>query len=176
MTKKPQNSQVCDSLGPKYIASTGNNRQGVGGAEAASIKMTNDSGERCTFKHLESGLTRLESEGKLEVTVGEKQSEGPCIVLHTPNGDLDISVRDGFIALKGTNIVLDAADSIVMKASKIQIGDDKQTQQVVLAGQKIDGKCKSGNLSEVLLTNSVLAAFSGSPAFDLIKKSFTGLA
>ena len=121
--------------------------------------MTNDSGERVTFKHLESSLTRLESEGMLEVTVGEKTSEGPSIILHTPNGDLDISVRDGFIALKGTNIVFDATDSIVMKASKIQIGDDKQTQQVVLAGQKIDGKCKSGNLADVLKSSSTLLAF-----------------
>ena len=171
MPKKPQNSQVVDSLGPDLLISTGNNRQGVGGAEAASIKMTNDSGERVTFKHLESSLTRLESEGMLEVTVGEKSSEGPSIILHTPNGDLDISVRDGFIALKGTNIVFDATDSIVMKASKIQIGDDKQTQQVVLAGQKIDGKCKSGNLADVLKSSSTLLAFSGSPALDLVRKS-----
>ena len=171
-----QEGQVCDSLGPKYIASTGNTIQGVGGAEAASIKMTNDSGERVTFKHLESGLTRLESEGMLEVTVGEKSSEGPSIILHTPNGDLDISVRDGFIALKGTNIVLDAADSIVMKASKIQIGDEKQTQQIVLAAQKIDGKCKSGSLAAALKTDSTLTAFAGSFVTDQVESLISGVA
>ena len=176
MTKKSQEAQAYDQLSAYCLISTRDDNQGVGGREAAAIKMTNGSGERCTFKHLESGLTRLESEGNLEITVGEKASEGPTIVINTPNGDVDICVRDGHICLKGTDINLEAKDSIVMKASKIQIGDDKQTQQVVLAGQKIDGKCKSGNLSEVLLTNSVLAAFSGSPAFDLIKKSFTGLA
>ena len=164
-------AQVIKGLTPKCVLEASSPDVGVGGAEAASIKMTNDSGERVTFKHLESSLTRLESEGMLEVTVGEKSSEGPSIILHTPNGDLDISVRDGFIALKGTNIVLDAADSIVMKASKIQIGDDKQTQQVVLAGQKIDGECKSGNLADVLKSSSTLLAFSGSPALDLVRKS-----
>ena len=171
-----QEGQACDSLGPKYICSTGNIRQGVGGAEAASIKMTNDSGERVTFKHLESSLTRLESEGMLEVTVGEKSSEGPSIILHTPNGDLDISVRDGFIALKGTNIVFDATDSIVMKASKIQIGEGNPTSQISIAAQRVECATSAGNLSEVLLSNSALAAFSGSPAFDLLKKSFLGLA
>lgn len=171
-----QEGQACDSLGPKYICSTGNTRQGVGGAEAASIKMTNDSGERVTFKHLESSLTRLESEGMLEVTVGEKSSEGPSIILHTPNGDLDISVRDGFIALKGTNIVLDAADSIVMKASKIQIGDEKQTQQIVVAGQKVEYKTKSGNLAAALKTDSTLTAFAGSFVTDQVESLISGVA
>lgn len=165
-----QEGQACDSLGPKYICSTGNTRQGVGGAEAASIKMTNDSGERVTFKHLESSLTRLESEGMLEVTVGEKSSEGPSIILHTPNGDLDISVRDGFVALKGTNIVFDATDSIVMKASKIQIGDEKQTQQVVIAGQKTEVKSKKGNLAAAIKTDSVLTSFAGSFVSDTVEE------
>jgi len=138
--------------------------------------MTNDSGERVTFKHLESGLTRLESEGMLEVTVGEKSSEGPSIILHTPNGDLDISVRDGFIALKGTNIVFDATDSIVMKASKIQIGDEKQTQQVVLAGQKAEIKSKKGNLAAAIKTDSVLASFAGSFVSDKVEDLISGAA
>ena len=171
-----QEGQAIDQLGPKCLISTGDYNQGVGGREAAAIKMTNGSGERCTFKHLESGLTRLESEGNLEITVGEKASEGPTIVINTPNGDVDICVRDGHICLKGTDITLDAKDSIVMKASKIEIGEGNPTSQISIAAQRVECATSAGNLSEVLLSNSALAAFSGSPAFDLLKKSFLGLA
>ena len=171
-----QEKQAYEQFGPDLLISTGDYNQGVGGREAAAIKMTNGSGERCTFKHLESGLTRLESEGNLEITVGEKASEGPTIVINTPNGDVDICVRDGHICLKGTDITLDAKDSIVMKASKIEIGEGNPTSQISIAAQRVECATSAGNLSEVLLSNSALAAFSGSPAFDLLKKSFTGLA
>ena len=176
MTKKHQEAQAYDQLSAYCLISTRDDNQGVGGREAAAIKMTNGSGERCTFKHLESGLTRLESEGNLEITVGEKASEGPTIVINTPNGDVDICVRDGHICLKGTDITLDAKDSIVMKASKIEIGEGNPTSQISIAAQRVECATSAGNLSEVLLSNSALAAFSGSPAFDLLKKSFTGLA
>jgi hypothetical protein len=175
MTNKHQEAQAYEQFGPDLLISTGDDNQGVGGREAAAIKMTNGSGERCTFKHLESGLTRLESEGNLEITVGEKASEGPTIVINTPNGDVDICVRDGHICLKGTDITLDAKDSIVMKASKIEIGEGNPTSQISIAAQRVECATSAGNLSEVLLSNSALAAFSGSPAFDLLKKSF-GLA
>tara|TARA_B100001758_G_scaffold76594_1_gene64740 strand:+ start:45 stop:569 length:525 start_codon:yes stop_codon:yes gene_type:complete len=171
-----QEKQAYEQFGPDLLISTGDYNQGVGGREAAAIKMTNGSGERCTFKHLESGLTRLESEGNLEITVGEKASEGPTIVINTPNGDVDICVRDGHICLKGTDITLDAKDSIVMKASKIEIGEGNPTSQISIAAQRVECATSAGNLSEVLLSNSALAAFSGSPAFDLLKKSFLGLA
>ena len=175
MTKKHQEGQAVDQLSAYCLISTRDDNQGVGGREAAAIKMTNGSGERCTFKHLESGLTRLESEGNLEITVGEKASEGPTIVINTPNGDVDICVRDGHICLKGTDITLDAKDSIVMNASKIKIGEGNPTSQISIAAQRVECATSAGNLSEVLLSNSALVAFSGSPVFDSLKKSF-GLA
>ena len=175
MVDSNQYTQAYKQFGAKLLASAGDQTQGVGGREAAAIKMTNGSGERCTFKHLESGLTRLESEGNLEITVGEKASEGPTIVINTPNGDVDICVRDGHICLKGTDITLDAKDSIVMNASKIKIGEGNLTSQITIAAQRVECATSAGNLSEVLLSNSALVAFSGSPAFDSLKKSF-GLA
>ena len=123
--------QVIKSLGPKCILETGSPDVGVGGIEAASLKMTNESGERFTVKHLETGLARVESEGRLEVVVGEKLDEGQSLVVHTPHGDIDFKVEDGFFKVKATNICFEAEDSIVFKASKMQIGDEKQTQQIV---------------------------------------------
>ena len=171
-----QEGQVCESYGPKLLLSTGNTNQGVGGAEAASIKMTNDAMERVTFKHLESGLTRLEAENTFEVTVGEKAGEGTTIEINVLNGDIDINVRNGHLGLKGPNITLDASDSIVMKASKIQIGDEKQTQQVVIAGQKTEVKSKKGNLAAAIKTDSVLASFAGSFVTDQVESLISGAA
>ena len=165
-----QEGQVIDQLGPKCLISTGDYSQGVGGRESAAIKMTNDSGERCTFKHLESGLTRLESEGNLEVIAGEKSSEGPTIKVITPHGDIDFKVEEGFFKVKATNICFEAEDSIVMKASKMQIGDEKQTNQIVIAAQKVEMKAKKGNLAAALKTDSVLASFAGSLVSDTVEE------
>ena len=161
--------QVINCLGPKCIIETGSQENGVGGIEAASIKMTNGSGERFTCKHLETGQSRVESEGRLEIVVGEKLEEGQGLTIHTPNGDIDFKVENGFFKVKATNICFEAEDSIVMKASKIQIGDEKQTQQVVVAGQKVEYKTKKGNLADALKTDSVLTAFAGSFVTDKIK-------
>ena len=168
--------QVIKSLGPKCILETGSPDVGVGGIEAASLKMTNESGERFTVKHLETGLARVESEGRLEVVVGEKLDEGQSLVVHTPHGDIDFKVEDGFFQVKATNICFEAEDSIVFKASKMQIGDEKQTQQIVLAAQKIDGKCKSGSLAAALKTDSTLTAFAGSFVTDQVESLISGVA
>jgi len=168
--------QVIKSLGPKCILETGSPDVGVGGIEAASLKMTNESGERFTVKHLETGLARVESEGRLEVVVGEKLDEGQSLVVHTPHGDIDFKVEDGFFKVKATNICFEAEDSIVFKASKMQIGDEKQTQQIVLAAQKIDGKCKSGSLAAALKTDSTLTAFAGSFVTDQVESLISGVA
>ena len=165
-----QEGQVIEQLGPKCLISTGDYSQGVGGRESAAIKMTNDSGERCTFKHLESGLTRLESEGRMEITVGEKLDGGQSLVVHTPHGDIDFKVEEGFFKVKATNICFEAEDSIVMKASKIQIGDEKQTQQVVVAAQKVEMKAKKGSLAAALKTDSMLTTFAGSFVSDKVEE------
>jgi hypothetical protein len=166
-----QEGQVFDQLGPKLLISTGDYSQGVGGRESAAIKMTNYSGERFTCKHLETGLSRIESEGRLEIVVGEKLEEGQGLTVHTPNGDIDFKVENGFFKVKATNICFEAEDSIVMKASKIQIGDEKQTNQIVVAAQKIEYKTKKGNLAAALKTDSMLTTFAGTFVTDKIKLS-----
>ena len=162
--------QVIKSLGPKCILETGSPDVGVGGIEAASLKMTNESGERFTVKHLETGLARVESEGRMEVVVGEKIDGGQSLVIHTPNGDIDIKVEDGFFKVKATNICFEAEDSIVMKAAKMQIGDEKQTSQIVIAAQKVEAKAKKGNLAAALKTDSVLTSFAGSFVSDTVEE------
>ena len=169
-----QEGQVIDQLGPKFLMSTGDYSQGVGGRESAAIKMTNDSGERCTFKHLESGLTRLESEGNLEVIAGEKSSEGPTIKVITPHGDIDFKVEEGFFKVKATNICFDADDSIVFKASKIQMGDEKQTKDIVISGQRVEYNTKKGNLAAVLKTDSLFTSFLDSFVTDKINAKLLG--
>ena len=159
---------VINALGPKCIIETGSPEIGVGGKEAASLKMTNESGERFTVKHTETGLSRIESEGRMEVVVGEKLDGGQSLVIHTPNGDIDIKVEDGFFKVKATNICFEAEDQITFKASKIQIGDEKQTQQVVVAGQKVEYKTKKGNLAAALMTDSMLTTFAGSFVQDKV--------
>lgn len=57
-----------------------------------------------------------------------------------------------------------------MKASKIQIGDEKQTQQVVVAAQKIEYKTKKGNLAAALKTDSMLTTFAGSFVTDKVEE------
>ena len=62
-----------------------------------------------------------------------------------------------------------------MKASKIQIGDEKQTQQIVVAGQKVEYKTKSGNLAAALKTDSMLTTFAGSFVSDQVESLISGV-
>ena len=158
------------SFGPKCIIESGSQVVGVGGKESASLKMTNESGQRFTIKHTETGLARVESEGRLEVVVGEKLEEGQGLTVHTPNGDIDFKVEDGFFKVKATNICFEAEDSIVMKAAKMQIGDEKQTSQIVIAAQKVEAKTKKGNLAAALKTDSMLTAFGQSFITDKVEE------
>jgi len=173
MTKSKYPTNIKAS--PKCILESSSQEVGVGGVEAASLKMTNASGERFTCKHLETGQSRVESEGRLEIVVGEKLEEGQGLTVHTPHGDIDFKVEDGFFKVKATNICFEAEDSIVMKAAKMQIGDEKQTQQIVVAGQKVEYKTKSGNLAAALKTDSTLTAFAGSFVSDQVESLISGV-
>ena len=165
---------VINALGPKCIIETGSPEIGVGGKEAASLKMTNESGERFTCKHLETGLSRVESEGRLEIIVGEKLEEGQGLSVHTPNGDIDFKVENGFFKVKATNICFEANDSISFKASKIQMGDEKQTKDIVISGQRVEYNTKKGNLAAVLKTDSLFTSFLDSFVTDKINAKLLG--
>ena len=52
----------------------------------------------------------------------------------------------------------------------IQNKDDDPIQ-LVLAAQKIDGKCKSGSLAAALKTDSTLTAFAGSFVTDQVERT-----
>ena len=162
--------QVIKALTPKCVLEASSQEVGVGGIEAASLKMTNASGERFTCKHLETGQSRVESEGRLEIVVGEKLEEGQGLTVHTPHGDIDFKVEEGFFKVKATNICFEAEDSIVMKAAKMQIGDEKQTQQIVIAAQKVEMKAKKGSLAAALKTDSMLTTFAGSFVSDKVEE------
>jgi hypothetical protein len=175
-SKVSKEGQVIRALTPKCVLEASSQEVGVGGIEAASLKMTNASGERFTCKHLETGQSRVESEGRLEIVVGEKLEEGQGLTVHTPHGDIDFKVEDGFFKVKATNICFEAEDSIVMKAAKMQIGDEKQTSQIVIAAQKVEAKAKKGNLAAAIKTDSVLASFAGSFVTDKVEDIISGAA
>ena len=172
-----QEGHYIKSFGPKLLIETGNPQMGVGGKESAGIKATNDSGERFVIKHTESGLSRIEAEDRLEIVGGEKNDGNkPSIIIHTPNGDIDIKVEDGFFKVKATNICFEAEDSIVFKAGKIQMGDEKQTKDIIISGQRVEYKTKKGNLAAALKTDSMLASFAGSFVSDQVESLVEGIA
>ena len=63
-----------------------------------------------------------------------------------------------------------------MKAAKMQIGDEKQTSQIVIAAQKVEAKAKKGNLAAAIKTDSVLASFAGSFVTDKVEDIISGAA
>ena len=171
-----QEGHYIKSFGPKLLIETGNPQMGVGGRESAGIKATNDSGERFVIKHSESGLSRIEAEDRLEIIGGEKNDGNkPSIIIHTPNGDIDIKVEEGFFKVKATNICFEADDSIVFKASKIQMGDELQTKDIIISGQRVEYKTKKGNLAAALKTDSMLTAFAGSFVTDQVESLISGV-
>ena len=169
-----QEGHFIKSCGPKLLIETGNPQMGVGGRESCGIKATNDSGERFVIKHTESGLSSIEAENHLEIKAGEKNEGQTSILIHTDNGDIDIHVSDGFFKVKATNICFEANDSISFKASKIQMGDEKQTKDIVISGQRVEYNTKKGNLAAVLKTDSLFTSFLDSFVTDKINAKLLG--
>ena len=167
-----QETRTTEVLGPKCVIETGNPQMGMSGRDSTKILCTNDMAMRFILSHTESGLSKITTEGTVQVEAAgsPKLSEGVVayeIIAH--KGDFALNVDKGSTKVYARQIVLQASKEIVIDAPNIRIGSDNDgaTKDIKIIGQHVDIKSKKGNLANSLMESSYLKAFDGTLVSDL---------
>ena len=131
-------SRVLDIFGPNLIIES-NGPVGVGGALAYQLFSITDKGIKYQQALHASGLATIEADQTLEIQTGKKNKSGRVsYVAMAHNGDMAMTAANGFVRIKGQNIVLDADNEIFLQGKKVTIGNaDKTTESTQIFGQKI---------------------------------------
>ena len=158
---KGNDARVLDVFGPNFLIET-NGPVGVGGGVAYQIYSVNDKDYKWQQALHQSGLATMEADGSLEIQTGAKNKEGDVsYVAMAHNGDMAITAENGWVRIYGRNIVLQAADELHLQGNtvkvgnkanetfilgrRIELGDEKQTKEVVVPkGKRIT--TESGNI------------------------------
>ena len=67
-----QENRTIDLFGPQFLIETGSRAVGVGGANVFNISSINDDGVRYTQSLTQSGLSKINAEGTLQIEGGLK--------------------------------------------------------------------------------------------------------
>ena len=171
-----QETRTTDIFGPKLVIETGNPQMGSAGRTAFTMQSTTDEGLRFIQSHSESGMSKIMSEGMLQVETGESSlvnDDQTTFQFIAHKGDFAVNADKGHVKIYGKQIVLEASLEVVIQAPRIRIGYEQEhkTKDIKILGQSVDVKSQKGNLADILQTSSFLKTFIGSPVFDLALKA-----
>ena len=172
-----QESRSLDVFGPNLLLESGG-AVGVSGAIAYQLCSVNENGFRYSQGLYGSGLARIHNEGTLQIEAGIKNSgeESSTLLLAAHKGHVDVVANEGWVKLKGQNIVLEAAEELVLQANNIRIGyQDRRTEEIKFNARHIDmGTPTGGNMADLLKTSSMFKIFTGLPGVDGIIEAAAG--
>ena len=171
-----QETRTTDIFGPKLVIETGNPQMGSAGRTACTMQSTTDEGIRFVQSHSESGMSKIMSEGLLQVETGASSlvnDDQTTFNFIAHKGDFAVNADKGFVKIYGKQITLEASLEVVIQAPRIRIGYEQEhkTKDIKILGQSVDVKSQKGNLADILQTSSFLKTFIGSPVFDLALKA-----
>ena len=171
-----QETRTTDIFGPKLLFETGNPQMGSAGRTAFTMQSTTDEGIRFVQSHSESGMSKIMSEGLLQVETGASSlvnDDQTTFQFIAHKGDFAVNADKGFVKIYGKQIVLEASLEVVIQAPRIRIGYEQEhkTKDIKILGQSVDVKSQKGNIGDILQTTSFLKTFIGSPVFDLALKA-----
>ena len=171
-----QETRTTDIFGPKLVIETGNPQMGSAGITAFTMQSTTDEGIRFIQSHSESGMSKIMSEGLLQVETGASSlvnDDQTTFQFVAHKGDFAVNADKGHVKIFGKQIVLEASLEVVIQAPRIRIGYEQEhkTKDIKILGQSVDVKAQKGNLADILQTSSFIKTFIRSPVFDLALKS-----
>ena len=170
-----QETRTTDIFGPKLVIETGNPQMGSAGRTAFTMQSTTDEGIRFIQSHSESGMSKIMSEGLLQVETGASSlvnEDQTTFQFVAHKGDFAVNADKGCVKIYGKQIVLEASLEVVIQAPRIRIGYEQEhkTKDIKILGQSVDIKAKKGNMSDLLQTSFLVNTFIGSPVMDLVLK------
>ena len=131
-------SRVLDIFGPNLIIES-NGPVGVGGALAYQLFSITDKGIKYQQALHASGLATIEADQTLEIQTGKlnkKDSVSYLAMAH--NGDVCMTAENGWVRIYGSNIVLEAANELVLQGDKVKIGN--KANETFILGKKRNKK------------------------------------
>jgi len=131
-------SRVLDSFGPNLVIET-NGPVGVGGPIAYQIVSLTDKGAKWQQALHGSGLSSMEASHTLEIQTGAKNKKGQVSYMAMAhNGDMCMTTENGWIRIKGRNIVLDASNQILLQGRRVIVGNaNRTTSETQIFGRKV---------------------------------------
>tara|TARA_R100000152_G_C6719105_1_gene145378 strand:+ start:356 stop:937 length:582 start_codon:yes stop_codon:yes gene_type:complete len=159
------------SWGPQFFIETGNEVVGYPGRTVYFMGAKTKDGAHVYNQsfHEDSGLSRVYTEKTLQVECGIHNSESDnSYRFITHRGSYAVNADRGQIKLKAKDIILEAADSIYLKADNlIQIGHPGQlTDRVQIEARKVQISGRGGNMGNALKTSNIFRSFATSFAGD----------
>jgi len=181
-----QEKRQINAFGPNCFIETGSNDMGNAGNTAMALCSKNDSGHQFNMSQHGSGLSRIHSDGTLEIAAGQvenavQSNDGQAIMIETEHGKVDIVVKNNSVNIKATNITIDAEDTLVLQGNNVRIGRSEKntsTSNVDIHGNRVHiHNPKDGNMAIVLRTHSMFSSFAGSyvSAGKIAAKYFGGV-
>ena len=155
------------SWGPQFFIETGNEVVGYPGRTVYFMGAKTKDGAHVYNQsfHEDSGLSRVYTEKTLQVECGIHNSESDnSYRFITHRGSYAVNADRGEIKLKAKDIILEAADSIILKADNlIQIGHPGQlTDRVQIEARKVHIRGRGGNMGNALKTSNLFRSFASS--------------
>lgn len=181
MAKRPfkkqnwQRRSIC-SFGPKARTDMCNPQMGLDGTDVYSSYFVTDKNEINLCGLSEGGLSKIYSDGPLEIIAGQKsKSTGVDIVITGKNGDVWITAeRNGEIRIRGKNIILDADENIELSAGK-DINIKASAGRVLLKATEASVDALLGNLPPLPMTFGGVCFKGTYVGADLLTSTFTGI-
>ena len=132
-------SRVLDSFGPNLVIES-NGNVGVGGQLAYQLYSVTDKGVAYRQALHGSGLATIDAEQTLEIQTGLKNKSGRISYMAMAHhGDMCMTASDGWIRIKGENIVLDATNELLLQGKKVTVGNvNRTTSHLELFGSNIN--------------------------------------
>ena len=136
MSKSKSESRVLDIFGPNLVIET-NGPVGVAGPVAYQLYSVTDKGKKYQQALHGSGLATIEADCTLEIQTGfENKDDQISYVAMAHHGDMCMTAEKGWIRIYGKNIVLEAANELVLQGSKVKIGN--KAKQTTILGERIE--------------------------------------
>ena len=138
MSKSKSESRVLDVFGPNLVIES-NGPVGLGGGIAYQLYSVTDKGMKYQQALHASGLATIDADGTLEIQTGrENNKDAISYMAMAHNGDMCMTAENGWIRIFGKNIVLEAANEILLQGKTVTLGNfDGSTEKTVILGGEI---------------------------------------
>ena len=138
MSKSKSESRVLDVFGPNLVIES-NGPVGLGGGISYQLYSVTDKGMKYQQALHASGLSTIDADGTLEIQTGRKNNKDAISYMAMAhNGDMCMTAENGWIRIFGKNIVLEAANEILLQGKTVTLGNfDGSTEKTVILGGEI---------------------------------------